>query len=292
MRILVTGASSFVGAHIARLAARDHTVLALHHSTPLRLNGVTPVRLDLRRRRTVVALDALAPDAVIHVACRIRVAGAGDPAEAAVLENRAMMDSVLALGRPVIYASSTVVHWHQDTPYARGRLDDEQRLVESRLPYAILRPSAPYGPRLVNHAPQHKESFHTLADLVRRSPLVPVIGDGQYRRQPVHVDDFAGAALALLERGPLPCGGWDAGGADALTFDEIVDTIARAAHRQVRKLHLPKALFISMARFSKDFDASLLAAIDEDELAPPGPLAEVTGFSPRRFADGVHDLLR
>ncbi len=292
MRLLVTGGSSFVGAHICRVAAqRGHDVFALHHSTRLQLNGVTPVRVDLRRKRDLAVLQGLDADAVLHVASKIRAQGSKgeDPAEAALRTNTAMMDSVLALRLPVLYASSTVVHWRQDTPYARGRRLDERRLAESGLRWAVVRPSAPYGPRLANHQPRHRESFHTLAGLVRHSPIVPVIGDGRYRRQPVHVEDLALAMLALVEGG-LPGRSFDAGGADALSFDEIVDTLSAAMGRSVHKLHLPKPLFVRLASLSPDFDPALIAAVDEDELADPTDLQAASGVTMRGFSEGVRDL--
>lgn len=295
MRLLVTGASSFVGAHFCRVAAREHQVLGIHHATPLRLPGVTPVRADLARPRDAHRLQALDFDAVVHLACKIKGrAGKGqDPAAAALDTNRRMMDAVLALGRPVVYASSTVVHWDQDTPYGRGRREDEQRLADCGLPWAVVRPSAPYGPYLATHRPAHRESFHTLVALVRHSPVVPVIGDGRYRRQPVHVDDLSAAILGLLTRaGGLPGQAFDAGGAQALSFDQVIDTIARALRRRVHKLHLPRALFVQAARFSRDFDPSLLDAVEQDEVADPAPLAAASGVVPRAFADGVGDLVR
>lgn len=292
MRLIVTGGSSFVGAHLCRVAAsRGHDVFALHHSTDLLLNGVTPVRVDLRRQRDVGVLQRLDADAVLHVACKIRAMGAKgeDPAEAAARTNRDMMDKVLALGLPVLYASSTVVHWSQESPYARSRREDEARLAASGLPWAVVRPSAPYGPRLATHQPRHAESFHTLVDLVRRSPVVPVIGDGKYRRQPIHVDDLSAAMLALVEGG-LPDAAYDAGGAAPLSFDDIIDRIAATLRRRVHKLHLPKALFVQLARYSPDFDPHLIAAVDEDELADPSALEAATGLTMRGFEQGVVDL--
>jgi nucleoside-diphosphate-sugar epimerase len=292
MKLLVTGASSFVGAHFCRAAARQHTIHALYFSTPIALNGVSPHRIDLRVQRDIRKVAALDFDAVVHIACRIRGRPRGEETtgEAALRENRAMMDAVLSFGKPVVYASSTVVHWEQDTPYARSRREDEQRLRDSGLPWAILRPSAPYAPALAHHRPGHRESFHTLVSLVRSAPIVPVIGDGQYRRQPIHIDDFSAAILALLDNG-LPDQAFEAGGAEALTFDEIIDTIARQAGRTVRKLHLPKALYVQVARLSPDFDPDLIAAIDEDELADPSALIAATGVHPRRFSEGVRTLL-
>ena len=71
MRILVTGASSFVGAHFARMAALEHEVIALHHQTPLMLNGVTPFRCDLRHPAAQERLSALHADVVVPLACKV-----------------------------------------------------------------------------------------------------------------------------------------------------------------------------------------------------------------------------
>jgi len=201
-----------------------------------------------------------------------------------------MMDAVLGLEVPVVYASSTVVHWATPTPYGESRREDEQRLIDSGLPWATIRPSAPYGPRLKHHAAKHKESFHTLADWVRNSPLVPVIGDGSYRRQPIHVDDFSDAILALL-RQPLPNRAFDAGGRDALTFNEIIECIAGAQCRAGRRVHLPKQLFVMLASVHGNFDADLIRAVDEDEVADSRELSELTGVAFRSFREGVRCLI-
>ena len=282
MRLLVTGASSFVGAHFARMAALHHDVIGVHHQTPLALNGVTPFRCDLRHPAAADRLRALEPDVVVHLACKVM----GDQA---VTISRKMMDVVLDLEKPMLYASSTMVHWPVDVAYAKARREDEERLVASGLPHAILRPCAPYGPRLRAHQPRHKESFHTLAEWVACSPVVPVPGNGEYRRQPIHVEDFCAAGIALIERG-LNNQALDAGGGDALTMNELVAQIASAMEKKVRIVHVPGALTRVMGRFKKELDSELLSVFDTDDVADPTALIAATGVSPRRFAEGAFDL--
>jgi nucleoside-diphosphate-sugar epimerase len=292
LRLVVTGGSSFVGAHFCAVASRHHEVHALFHSCPVALNHVTSHRVDLRRSRDVQRVQSLAPDAIIHLACRIKAPAMDGlrPSEAAARVNRGMMDAVLSFGVPVVYASSTVVHWSTPTPYGASRLEDEQRLAESGLPHAILRPSAPYGPRLLHHRPRHQESFHTLARLVRHAPFVPVIGSGQQRRQPIHVHDFAEAILRLLRR-PLPNRAFEAGGGSAHTMRELIALMGRPVGRSPIVLPLPKPLFVGAARLLPDFDPDLMAAADEDELADPSELAEFTGHQPRTFPEAVDELM-
>ena len=276
MRIVVTGASGFVGAHLCLAAAGTHELWGLHHATPLALPGVTPVRVDLRRGSTAARLRALRPDWIVHAACKIK----GPDAAAS---SRALMDTVLAVGAPVLYLSSTVAAWARPTAYGRARAEDEARLATSGLPFAILRPSAPYGPRLAHHQPGHRESFHTLAALVARSPVVPLIGDGHYRRQPVHVDDLARASLGVIARGghPLPL---DAGGPVPMSFRSIIEAIAAAMGRRPRLVPVPKSVFVRLARLRPDFEPELIDAVDTDELADPGPLSALLGWAPRPFA--------
>ncbi len=283
MRLLVTGASSFVGAHFCRDAAVFHRVLGVHHQTPLNLYGVSPRRCDLRHPKALDRLRSLEPDAVVHLACKVM----GSSVEET---NRQMMDVVLALGRPVLYASSTMVHWSADTAYARSRREDEARLADSGLPFAVLRPCAPYGPKLSSHTPRHKESFHRLADWVRRLPVVPVIGDGATLRQPVHVGDFNAAALALLDGGLSERRSFDAGGPRALRMDHLVDTLAEALGTQVQRLMVPSPLFGLAARCTGGFDPELLAAFTTHDIVDPAPLTAATGVVPRAFAVGALDL--
>ena len=292
MRLVVTGGSSFVGAHFCSVAARHHEVHALFHSCPVHLNHVSAHRVDLRRAQDVRRVRALRPDAVIHLACRIKAPARNglSASESAAVINRQMMDAVLSLECPVVYASSTVVHWSTPTPYGASRKEDEQRLHGSGMPFAILRPSAPYGPRLPHHKPRHQESFHTLARLVHRLPVVPVVGSGHQRRQPIHVHDFADAILRLLER-ELPGKAFEAGGASALTMREIIACMASTIGRKRAVLPLPKALFVQAARMMPDFDPALMAAADEDELADPRPLMDATGWRPRTFESAVEALM-
>lgn len=292
VRLVVTGGSSFLGAHFCKAAARAHEVHALFHSCPLELNHVTAHRVDLRRPRDARRVRELAPDAIIHLACRIRAPARHglNASESAARINRQMMDAVLSFGAPVVYASSTVVHWSTPTPYGDSRREDEQRLTESGLPFAILRPSAPYGPMLAHHRPRHTESFHTLARLVRHAPMVPVIGSGHQRRQPIHVADFADAVLRLLAR-DLPGRAFEAGGGSAHSLRELIALMGAAEGRRPRVLPLPKALFVRAASVLPDFDPALMAAADEDELADPTELIDATGWQPRTFEAGVAELM-
>ena len=269
MRLFVTGASSFVGAHFSSLASREGFVVhALHRNTPLELRGVVPVRGDVTTTRPSPGTEV-----VVHLATKVMAADALE-------QNRRMLDVVLSWGLPVVYASSTVVHWPRQNAYARSRLEDEARLRESGLPFLIVRPCAPYGPRHREHEPAHKESFHTLSRMCRKLPFVPIMGQGNYRRQPVHVDDFNGAILRLIQAGTWG-GEYDAGGPEAMTLREIIKKLGGK-----RVIPIPRAV-IRVAGPLAGLHSDVVSTFDTDDVVDPGPLAAASGLTPRDFDAGA-----
>lgn len=290
MRILVSGGSSFVGAHLCRQLARNHSVIALYYHTPVNLPGVESYLCDLTQADSVSRLRALNVDAVVHTAFKVQRRGISEGPDRLSKINRAMLVHLMALDLPLVYASSTVVHWPNSSQYARDRLWDENRLQQHSKSFDIIRPCAPFGPRLVGHTPKHKESFHTLVDIIARLPLVPVIGGGDYLRQPIYIDDFNHAIQRLLERG-LTSSAYDAGGAEVLSFNAIIDAIAQSMGVCRGRLPIPKALFVAMASRSADFDPELIQTIDTDDLANPRALEAATGLQMRGFHDAVGALI-
>lgn len=269
MRLFVTGASSFVGAHFSSLASREGFVVhGLHRNTPLQLRGVVSVRGDVATTRPSPGTEV-----VVHLATKVM---ADDARE----QNRRMLDAVLSWRLPVVYASSTVVHWERQNEYSRSRVEDEERVRKSGLPYLIVRPCAPYGPRHREHQPAHKESFHTLSRMCRKLPFVPVMGQGDYRRQPVHVDDFNGAILRLISAGAWG-GEFDAGGPTPMSLREIIRLLGGK-----RVLPIPRPFLRAIGPLA-GLHADVLSTFDTDDVVDPLPLARASGLSPRAFDPGT-----
>lgn len=276
MRILVTGASSFVGVHFCETAVdAGHTVIGMWRDTPL--------LVDEKRILSVTCdINAFRPeriDVVVHLAAKVM---ADDARE----QNRRMLDSVLAWGLPLVYASSTMVHWPRRNAYAESRIEDEARVRASGRPWIIVRPCAPYGPPHPTHRPAHQESFLKLAKLARTLPAVPVIGDGKTKRQPVHVEDFSRAIVGLLERERWD-EAFDAGGPEPLTLQQIIDTLA-GRHRPL--IRIPEAVAAQAARFVPGFHPDVVRTFATDDTVDPRPLMEASGVTPRSFAEGARTI--
>jgi uncharacterized protein YbjT (DUF2867 family) len=116
-----------------------------------------------------------------------------------------------------VHISITNPDRKSDLPYFSGKAEMEDDLKRTGLSYAILRPAVLFGKEdiLINN----------IAWALRHLPLFGIYGDGQYRLQPIHVDDLAAAAVARItgEANEII----DAIGPETFYYREMVEMIAR-----------------------------------------------------------------
>ncbi len=115
----------------------------------------------------------------------------------------------------IVHVSITNPDRDSDLPYFQGKAVLEEALIASGLSYAILRPTVIFGKEdiLVNN----------IAWALRRLPVFGVFGDGQYRLQPIYVEDFADLAVEQGFEGENVI--IDAIGPETFTFRGLVEQI-------------------------------------------------------------------
>jgi uncharacterized protein YbjT (DUF2867 family) len=119
--------------------------------------------------------------------------------------------------------------------YFRGKAIVEKAIVQSGLPYLIIRPTLVFGPGdiLINN----------IAWLLRRFPIFLLPGWGEYRVQPVFVSDLAALAVA-----GAPGNVVDAAGPEILTFRDLIRTVARAVQRRAVIVPSPPGIALRLAQ--------------------------------------------
>jgi NADH dehydrogenase len=115
----------------------------------------------------------------------------------------------------VVHTSITNPSESSPLEYFKGKAVLERALRESGLPYAILRPNVLFG--------QEDILINNIAWTLRKLPVFGVFGNGQYRLQPMHVDDFA--ALAVEQGHERSDRVIDAIGPETFTYRRLVEEI-------------------------------------------------------------------
>ncbi len=120
--------------------------------------------------------------------------------------------------RRIIHVSITNPDIHSDLPYFSGKAELESVLTSLNVSYCILRPTVLFGKEDV--------LINNIAWSLRHLPIFGVFGDGEYKLQPIYVDDLASAAAekAFGERNEIV----NAIGSETFTYRELVEMIKRA----------------------------------------------------------------
>jgi uncharacterized protein YbjT (DUF2867 family) len=291
MRIFLTGATGFLGGHVLRaLTQRGHPVTCLARGRgaaqlrALALPGVTVVEAELTRPETWTEHVA-GHDAVVNAAGIIRERARGDFEAVHTRAPVALFEAAKRGGvAKVVQLSALGADDGAQSRYHLTKRAADRRLAELGVPYVVLRPSFVYGPQ------DHSMTFFlSLAAL----PLTPVPGDGQYRVQPVHVADLVRAVVQAVERADLRDVVVDVPGAEPVTFDGLLDVLARRLGKpRARKLHVPWWLMRAAAALT---DALGRGPITTEELgmlrrgnvADVRRFAERFGFTPASFEVGL-----
>jgi NADH dehydrogenase len=291
MQVFVSGGTGFVGSEVIRhLAAAGHQVVALVR--PGSENKLVNVPNVSAHRGDVSVPDSLTEglkgcDAVIHLVGIIR-----EFPERKVTFERLHVEATQNMIRAVdacgikryLHMSANGTREDGVTPYQRSKWRAEEAVRNSQLDWTIFRPSMIFGPE-GGFAEMLKELF--------RLPVVPVIGDGRYRLQPVSVGQVALTFLKSLAMPETAHETYHLGGAEQYTFNEILDLTGKALGRtEVIKLHQPVALVRPVVRLLENFRAfpltlDQLTMLLEGNVCDQRPWAKTFGIDPLSFEKGV-----
>ena len=258
--VTVYGGSGFLGRHVVRALAKRHYRIRVAvrrpelagHLQPLgRVGQIHAVQTNLRNAASV---EAAARDA--HVLINLvgilfeRGRQKFDAVHAHGAEQVALAAS--AHGAGLVHVSAIGADENSPAHYGRSKAQAEKLVLAAQPGATIMRPSIIFGPE--------DNFFNMFAGLARMSPVLPLIGGGHTKFQPVFVGDVA-QAIANAVDGTAKAGTiYELGGPEVRTFKELMQYVLATIER--------RRLLVPIPFFAAKLQASLLQFLPTPLLTP------------------------
>jgi NADH dehydrogenase len=236
--VTVFGGSGFLGRSVVRaLAKREYRIrvavrrpeLAGHlqplgrvgqiHAEQVNLRYPTSVEAAMRGSQVAVNLVGILVESGAQTFDAVHVGGAAAVAKAAAIA-----------GADMVHVSAIGASDASPSRYARSKAAGEKAVLAAVPSATVLRPSVVFGPE--------DQFTNRFAALARMSPVIPLVGGGTTKLQPVYVGDVASAVADAVDGKTRPGATYELGGPEVLTMRETIEIILATIGRERMLLSL------------------------------------------------------
>ena len=264
--VTVFGGSGFLGRSVVRaLCKRDYRVrvavrrpeLAGHLQPLGKVGQIHPVQANLRYPASVEAAMR-ASHVAINLVGILAESGAQTFEAVQGRGAGAVAMAAAAAGARMVHVSAIGADENSPSGYARTKAAGEKAVLSATPEATILRPSVVFGPE--------DQFTNRFAALARMSPVLPLIGGGLTKLQPVYVGDVATAVADAVDGKTKAGAAYELGGPEVLTMREIMDIILATIGRRRMLVSLPFGLAKFQALFLQFAPGALKLTPDQVEL--------------------------
>ena len=236
---VVTGAFSYTGRYVARRLLDQGVRVRTLTRNPDAEN-------PFGGRVEVAPLDFSDPDGlsrsmqgagVFYNTYWIRYAHGRTTFDLAVENTRTLFEAAKSAGvGRIVHFSVTNASLESGLPYFRAKAQVEDMLKDLGVSYAIIRPTLVFGvgDLLLNN----------MAWALRRFPVFPVYGSGDYPVQPVYVEDLAAQAVEAGSQSESFV--VDSAGPDTFSFEELLRLLASSMGVRARLVRTPPSVGLAL----------------------------------------------
>ncbi len=292
MKIAVTGGTGFVGRNLVnRLLSDNHeiTILANRQSAK-ELFGKKVRAVSGSVHNFSDLIPAFQESQVVYHLVGIIAETRKNTFEKTVAEGtKNIVAACREAGvKKIIYLSSLGTSANAQSAYHKTKYLAEQSVINSGLEWVIFRSSIIYG---------KGDGFLTImSKIIRMLPFVPIFGDGEYKLQPIHINDLtevmAAAAMDSRAVGQII----DLGGPEQLEYVQVINYLKQALGKKRLNFHIPFGVIKPMAVLMELFLKPAPLTRDQLTMLRMGNTGDISkmkalfGIEPIRFENGLRKV--
>lgn len=241
--VTVFGGSGFIGRHVVRLLAQRGVRIrvAVRHPNEalfLKLMGdVGQIQLLQTNIRIPESIDRAldGADAVVNLVGILNPTWHQKFDAIHHLGAQAIAQASARAGvRRLVHVSAIGADEDSPSAYGRSKAAGEAAVRTAFTDATILRPSIVFGPE--------DDFFNRFAAMAQMSPILPLIGGGETRFQPIYVADVAGVAVKAAMEPGFEGRAFELGGPEVMSFREILELVCAETDRKRTLVPYPAAL--------------------------------------------------
>ncbi len=293
--ILVIGGTGFVGSNLIRRMRQNKLPLRALVRNPDKAQaladlGIEAVPGELSDKASLEkAVEGV--ERVIHLVGIIQEAPGVTFKGVHVEGTRNLVEAARRAGvRHFFYQSALGARPGAKSEYHKTKWQAEELVRASGIPYTILRPSLIYGPG--------DQFTLRLAEVIRQSPVLPVIGSGKSKVQPIAIDDVVSCIVKAVSSDVFLNESYEIGGPEQLTYEEVTRAIAGAMGIRRPAVHVPMLFMRPVARVLESVlpkppvTTDQLIMLREDNICSTRDIREVFGIEPVKFQEGLKKFIK
>jgi len=292
--ILVTGANGFVGRNLVGRLLKDGIAVRALVRNPAKAARLRDLGAELAEgdisNPSSLETAVKGCDRVVHLVGIIQEAPGVTFKGVHIDGTRNVLDAAKKEGVKQFFLQSALgTRPNAKSQYHRTKWEAEELVRASGLPFTILRPSLIYGPG---------DLFTIrLAETIKISPVLPVIGSGRSKIQPIFIDDVTECIQKISTSDSYLNEMYEIGGPEQLTYEEVTKAIAAALGIKRPTVHMPMFFMRTMAKVAETFlpkppvTMDQLIMLQEDNVCDMRDIREVFGIEPVKFREGLAKFL-
>ena len=185
-----------------------------------------------------------------------------------------------------VFVSTTGIFTKLNPDSKSIRLEAERPIEESCLDYTIVRPTMIYG------TPKDRNMWR-LVKYLKKFPILPILGNGEYLQQPVYVKDLAWAVVSAYESDLSMKKAYNISGLEAISYNQVVESTGKALGKKVFKVHVPMKLSYNLLKVYEKvtskpkLKAEQVLRLNENKDFTYEDAAKDFGYKPKSFEEGI-----